>query len=59
MPRALAFEHAFTSILGMMILAIIAWGSWRFGFARLFSLPVGRIVMSLALLDAVGLAFWS
>ena len=59
MPRALAFEHAFTSILGMVILAMIVWGSWRFGFARLFALPLGRIVMSLALLDAVALAFWS
>ena len=59
MPLALAIEHACTSVLGTAILGMIAWGTWRTGYARMFTLPLGRLVMGLAVLDAVGVAFWS
>lgn len=59
MPLNLALEHASTSVLGMVILGMIAWGAWRTGYVRMFTMPLGRLVMSLAVLDAVGLAFWS
>ncbi|NPD70355.1 hypothetical protein HN018_28215 (plasmid) [Lichenicola cladoniae] len=59
MPLDLAIEHASTSLLGMVILGLIAWGTWRLGYARMFTFPVGQIVMGLAVVDAVGLAFWS
>lgn len=59
MTNALAAEHSLTSVVGLVILGLIAWGAWRFGYLPMFRKPVGRLVMALAVLDAVGLAFWS
>lgn len=59
MTRTLAIEHGCTSILGLVILGLIAWGTLRFGFAEMFTIKLGRLVVGLALLDAVGVAMWS
>ncbi len=59
MTQTAAIEHACTSLLGLVILGLIAWGTWRYGFVLLFRQRLGRLVMGLAFLDAVGLAMWS
>ncbi len=58
MSPAFAIEHGATSILGMAILGTIACGTWHYGFARLFNERLGRIIMVLGVIDAVGLACW-
>lgn len=58
MSPAFAIEHGATSILGMVILGTIAYGTWCFGFARLFNERLGRIVLVLGAIDAAGLIFW-
>lgn len=58
MSPAFAIEHGATSILGMAILGAIAYGTWRFGFACMFNKRIGRVVLILGIIDAVGLACW-
>lgn len=58
MSPAFAIEHGVTSILGMVILGIMASGTWRYGFARLFNERLGRIILILGTIDAIGLACW-
>lgn len=58
MAPIVATEHACTSLLGLVILGLIAWGTWRYGYVRLFTLPLGRLVLGLALLDAIAVAMW-
>ena len=59
MTQALAVEHGCTSILGLAIVGLIAWGAWRFGYPAMFREPLGRLVMGLAVLDGIGLVFWA
>lgn len=58
MSPAFAIEHGATSLLGVVILGTIAYGTWRFGFPRMFNERVGRLAMILGVIDAVGLVCW-
>ncbi len=58
MSPAFAIEHGATSVLGMVILGTIGFGTWRFGFLHMFNERIGRVVMVLGALDAVGLVCW-
>jgi len=58
MSPAFAIEHGATSILGMVILGTIAYGTWRFGFSHMFNERIGRVVIILSVIDAVGLVCW-
>ncbi len=58
MSPAFAIEHGATSILGMIILGTIAYGTWRFGFACMFRERIGHVTIILGIIDAVGLTFW-
>ncbi len=58
MSPAFAIEHGATSVLGMVILEAIGFGTWRFGFPHMFNERIGRVVMILGTIDAVGLVCW-
>ena len=51
--------NAATAVIGMVMLGMMAYGTWRFGFVALFVRPFGRVVMILGLIDLVGLMCWS
>lgn len=58
MSPTFAIEHGATSILGIVILGTIAYGTWLFGFPHMFNERVGRIVMILGVIDFAGLVCW-
>ena len=58
MSPAFAIEHGATSVLGMVILGAIGVGTWRFGFPHMFNERIGRGVVILGIIDAVGLVCW-
>ena len=58
MSPAFAIEHHAMSVLGMVVLGAIGVDTWRFGFAQMFTERIGRSVMILATIDAVGLICW-
>ena len=48
-----------TAVIGLVMLCLMAFGSWRFGFLPLFRRPLGRVIMVLGVIDLVGLMCWS
>ncbi len=58
MSPLFAIEHGVTSILGMIILGTITYGTWRFGFARMFVEPFGRVVKILSIIDFICVIIW-
>ena len=45
-----------TAVIGMVMLGMMAYGTWRHGFLALFNQRMGRVVMALGWLDLMGLA---
>ena len=58
MSPAFVIEHGATSVLSVVILGAIGFGTWRFGFTHIFNERIGRVVMILGVLDIVGLVYW-
>ena len=57
-----ALGHAATSLLGITILVMIAWGSVTYGFLAMFRKPIGHRANRLAVITAIGLlieAVWT
>ena len=44
-----------TTLIGMLMLGMMAYGTWQYGFFRQFNHRHGRTVM---LVDLLGLAMW-
>ena len=59
MPLATLLVNGGTTIIGMVMLGLMAYGTWRHGFLALFDRRLGRVVMALGWLDLVGLACWA
>ena len=62
MSPVMAVEHAATSLLGITILGMIAWGSVTHGFLAMFRKPVGHRANRLAVITVIGLlieAVWT
>lgn len=62
MSSVMAVEHAATSLLGIVVLGIIAWGSVTYGFLAMFRNPIGHRANRLAVVTVVGLlieAVWT
>ncbi len=53
-----ALGHGSTAIIGMVMLGMMAWGTLKYGFFRQFDQQLGRRIMLLGWLDAVGLVIW-
>ncbi len=58
MPMTNAVVNGSTAIIGAIMLVMMAYGSWRYGFFRQFDMQLGRRVMLLGLVDLLGLALW-
>lgn len=59
MPLTTLLVNGGTALIGVVMLCLMAYGTWRWGFFALFDQRLGRIVMGLGLVDLVGLACWS
>lgn len=59
MPTLTLLVNGGTTLIGMLMLGMMAYGTWRYGFFHQFDRRLGRIVMGLGLVDLAGLACWS
>ena len=59
MPLTALLVNGGTTIIGMLMLCMMAYGTWRYGFFTLFDKRLGRVVMVLGLVDLAGLVCWS
>ena len=59
MPLTTLLVNGGTTIIGMLMLCMMAYGTWRHGFFALFDKRLGRVVMVLGLVDLAGLVCWS
>ena len=50
----MAVEHAATSLLAIVMLVLIAYGSITVGFIWMFNQPLGRFVQKLAVICVIG-----
>jgi hypothetical protein len=55
MSSVMAVEHAATSLLGIVVLGMIAWGSVTYGFLAMFRAPIGHRANRLAVVTVIGL----
>ena len=59
MALATLLVNGGTTIVGMLMLCMMAYGTWLYGFLALFDQRLGRVVMALGWIDLVGLVCWS
>ena len=59
MPLTTLLVNGGTTIIGLVMLCIMAYGTQRYGFFALFEKRLGRVVMVLGWVDLAGLVCWS
>ena len=58
MPLFFVAEHVATTLVGAAVLGTVAYGSWRYGFERMYQERIGRVIKVLGVLDVLGLTCW-
>ena len=55
MPPATLLVNGGTTMIGLLMLCMMAYGTWRHGFLAQFDQRLGRVVMILGWVDLAGL----